>query len=446
MNMSLVTSTERVPMVVMRTPVEIWQQIIDQVLFGPIIFFSDPFYPGCNLHTALNKWSNRKHLLNHEIQRGALRLVSQSWKALVDASTWQYFDMYRCRDIAQQRHQSLSARRLDMTRICAECKNSLGSRAYQCDQCTEHVECGWESSRLHIPLLDDSRFKAEILALPYWRESKLFMDLHASRISHIFPNLRALSISVDAVPADHLLLLFSRLKFLNLQLDKAAPGLGVAEPAYPLSRVVLPISTLRLLVSDAANIYPLRHWDMPFLVHLEYRTLELDMPQISTIGGDVWRRLISLRLCWEWDYVDFPGDMWVALPVLQYLGTTTLRNVQGPPQSHPLHTFAILEDEGNMDEAREQVWSLIEHWKDIITIADSHSWEDDIPPGYAVSLQAAVRYTTFEHGHNDDSFHGHDNPACWECLIRLDTRCAEYSLRYEDRMGRTYLEFQASTM
>jgi hypothetical protein len=68
------------------TPVEIWAEIIHQALFNPAIFQSDPFYPGCNLHIALREWHDYAPFIEARRCRATLRLVSKSWKVVVDAS------------------------------------------------------------------------------------------------------------------------------------------------------------------------------------------------------------------------------------------------------------------------------------------------------------------------------------------------------------------------
>lgn len=126
-----------VPSVVTNTPVEIWQEIINQILFDPILFLHDPFYPGCNYHTALNEWSDTTRLLKLEVQRGILRLVSRSWKRLADLSQWRYFEPYRCNDVNQERLQSSKARRLEYPTLCDERYHAMGVR---CDGCSGYMD------------------------------------------------------------------------------------------------------------------------------------------------------------------------------------------------------------------------------------------------------------------------------------------------------------------
>lgn len=105
----------RTPQAVLRTPVEVWHKIIDHVLYDPIAFIIDPYYPGCNLHTAFSKWSDRKHLRKVEAQRGTLRLVSRSWKESIDLRHKKYFEAYRYDNTTQQLAWSHSADRLEFS-------------------------------------------------------------------------------------------------------------------------------------------------------------------------------------------------------------------------------------------------------------------------------------------------------------------------------------------
>ncbi|KIM19680.1 hypothetical protein M408DRAFT_193879, partial [Serendipita vermifera MAFF 305830] len=91
---------ESAPDVVTNTPIEIWKEVIDALLYDPVVFSCDPYYPGCNLHTALNQWNDWEHLRNLEVQRGILRLVSHSWKSLADSYPHRYFEPIKSKEYA----------------------------------------------------------------------------------------------------------------------------------------------------------------------------------------------------------------------------------------------------------------------------------------------------------------------------------------------------------
>ena len=190
--------------------------------------------------------------------------------------------------------------------------------------------------------------------LRHWKQTELLLESDVGHLKHIFPNLRVLYISIGKVLPNHLLALLSKLDFLSLQFDRGCRGAFREEPMLPSSRIVLPIKTLHLLISDAANIHPLEHWDMPLLAHLECRESALDMPSIPNIVWSIGRNLISLRLWFEHDYVDLPDDMWRHLLALQYLGVTTFRLPLSSLIGHPLHTAVILGDGGHTSRARRQ--------------------------------------------------------------------------------------------
>lgn len=421
--------------VVMNVPVEIWKEIIDQFLFDPVLFLSDPFYPGCNFHTALNEWSDTKRLLRLEIQRGILRLVSRSWKYLVDSSQWQYFEPYRCDNEAQKTLQSQAAGRLEFFHLCRNWDHISGNQLDQCDECTAYMEDYKHDDVL--PKTNISEYKARILRLPYWKTTKPFLDYNAEQVCLMFPQLRALFLSVKTTPIGQPLALFSRLTFLSLHFGRNIEALPTSSLNDPISRTVVPIKTLQLFISNDTDCHIFRQWHMPFLTHLEFRAIAHSMPSIARVIGEVGRNIVSLRLCHESDYVVLPHEIWETMPALEYLGMTTLGTyigpeicARGPPPDHPLRTFAILEEEVHMDRARPEVCKLIGNWSKLETIADSHSWEL-VPDNYEEGREVFNGFV-----------HTHITPLCWKCVATLDVACRNYHLRYEDCTGLTYAEFR----
>src|SRR5277367_677293 len=74
-------------------PVEIWIEIVDHLLSDPILFSTDPFYPGCNYQIALEEWQNEGRLMEIAKQRATLRLVSRAWKYVIDLRNNRFYQV-----------------------------------------------------------------------------------------------------------------------------------------------------------------------------------------------------------------------------------------------------------------------------------------------------------------------------------------------------------------
>lgn len=423
------------------TPVEIWREIIDQTLFDPILYLSNPFYPGCNPHTALSEWCDTRPLLKQEVQRGILRLVSRSWKYLVDSSRWQYFEANCWEDTTQRAQQSQAARRLEYYRTCSDCGRICGSRPAQCYNCADYVDC--IQNKGLISSSDICLFKAEILRLPCGEETLEFIRSNTGRLKTVFPHLRALFISFNANTICDILELVSSATFLSLQIDSTS-----RPPPHQFSKenhdyISLPVKTLQLLVSNDAYCDLLKEWDMPFLAHLEWRAISSPLHLLSRFLANIGKNLVTLHIYHECDYLTVSQNIWKLVPVLEYFGATefkTLTTVESslpppPPPGHPLHTFAILEEETHLERSRIDALWFVKTWEGLKIVADSHSWAN-LPPDF-INREVLGAF---------ESDHVHRESPCWQCILPLHVACEERGLRYEDRSGITFSEFQETSL
>jgi hypothetical protein len=76
-------------------PWEIWAEIFEYLLYEPSLADSNPFYPGCSPHTALAERYDEVCLQKVERQRRPLRLVCQTWKAIADRASHQFYQLCR---------------------------------------------------------------------------------------------------------------------------------------------------------------------------------------------------------------------------------------------------------------------------------------------------------------------------------------------------------------
>ncbi|KIM25086.1 hypothetical protein M408DRAFT_331392 [Serendipita vermifera MAFF 305830] len=421
----------------MNTPVEIWLDIIDHILFDPISYLTDPFYPGCNLHTAVDQWTDNKRLRNLEFQRGTLRLVSRFWKNVVDARPWTYFEPYRYKKlvVGDPRGQLEHSRRLEFYEPCKD--HILGSEPFGCCQCLEGISATTHDTSLFVDL-DKSKFKVTILRLPLWGHCGQYLEASQERVGEIFPHLRALFISINRAPKSGLLPLFENLTFLSMRLERSAGWPRAAAEPYCLPAV----QTLQIEVTNNFSFEFWKYWDMPSLVHLILSStspLGLLVP-LDAILANLGTNLISLRIYSREGYLLLPNDIWEMVPRLEYLGTSALNRSEsvallessGPPSDHPLRTFGIVEVP-SMYTAREDADLIAQNWQALSVIADSHLW-GDMPKDYSSELD------TLSHPH----MHIYD--FCWMCFAVLHETCKQLGLRYEDRTGKTWEEFQAENL
>ena len=433
--LSSVSNTKPVPKAVLNTPVEIWQEIIECVLFDPIIFLTDPFFPGCNLHTVLSDWTDSRRLRNHEIQRGHLRLVSCAWKTLADSSSYRYFEPYSCNCVGQQVERTQSAHRLEYYHRCGP--PVLGNRIESCGNCEYCTDIFQKDISLrYLPL------SAKILRLPPWRQSQLYLDNRQNAFDYYFPNLRALFIGVGALSLDTVSKLFANLTFLSLRKEE---GVRVYLPDDLSPLVLANLKTFQFQITDNGDVSFLKDWVMPSLAHIALiiETPRNDLSSICTLFLDIGPNAQSLRICSEMEFLTFPFDIWEKMPLLEYLALSTMDRSDapppaspGPPSNHPFHTFAILYDEGYMHRARDDARRVIGKWEGLGTIADSHSWAS-MPKGYLDGWEEDMQM---------EKVLGPSYSSSWEYVAMLQASCTEHGLRYEDCSGRIFAEFEAQCM
>ncbi|KIM20024.1 hypothetical protein M408DRAFT_310608 [Serendipita vermifera MAFF 305830] len=353
------------PRAVLKTPVEVWQEIIEHVLYYPIAFLTDPYYPGCNFHTAFNEWTDRRRLRKLEVQRGTLRLVSPSWRDLIDSRSWKYFEPYLCGNTIQQSTWAQSARRLDLDNVCIAIENIIEDSSSRCD------ECGYK--KIHVPAISDVTnfnphpFRATILSMPFY-EGKLCSKIQYSHLDIYFPNVYSLFAwyrdSFEMPPLN----LLASLTFLSICVDIG--GVPTQDEIIP---PFFALKTFHLEILDDERIEFLEQWEIPLLAHLQI-SIPSSAPTIAylfTLLARIGKNLVRLCLRIYEEYVDLPGDFWEVMPVLEYFGTTVLKGDSSfpiPPVGHSLRTFAVVEEGNYTDEAREITSRLVGLWKTLDTI------------------------------------------------------------------------------
>ena len=409
----------------MRAPIEIWQEIIDYLLFDPVLFLPDPYYSGCNLHTALFEWVDGNRGRKLEIQRATLRLVSRSWKILADSSMWQYFEPFPCGERPYQLSRTHRARRIQFS-CCSRGYFPLRGD-YSCSACSKYWEdVVFGDSDLNI---DSLPLRVVILKLPRWTLERPSFEQLGCRADYLLPNLQALFIQVKESLPVSILGLLSRLTFLGVRFYDPDEFSKHLEP------VVLHVKSLQLNFCEEITTDLLQNWDMPALSHLEIAlTASIrDQRFIYKLVERVGIKLISLRLHFDCDYVSIPRYLWQNMPMLEYFGVSALEHpVATPPAlpyGHPLRTFAILEKEIHMSRARSDAMHFVNNWGDLTAVADSHHWKN-VPRDFQTKSQP---HTGF--------FHNHTEKFCLKCVDSLYVACEARGLRYEDMTGKTFSEY-----
>ncbi|KIM20020.1 hypothetical protein M408DRAFT_30725, partial [Serendipita vermifera MAFF 305830] len=418
-----------------KVPVEIWQEIINHVLCDPIVFLDDPYYPGCNLHTAYNEWDDRKRLCKLEVQRGTLRLVSRSWKVLVDSNRWRYFEPSRCKNMTQQLDWALSTRRLDFHHVCSGGEHIPRDEDYP--DAYERWIVGWTHQiKLQNPELCSATFEQATI-VHIQKGIKSNSPNHDTPIERIFPRLRALSVGKYNVLSMHLLGVSTRLTFLSLRLVT-----GIEDEKYEIPLSFPSLRTLHLETGYERDLDPLVQWKMPLLAHVELKVpFTQEYYPHTAFFKHIGKNLIRLNLYTYEKSHRHPEKYWEWMPRLEYISVTSLTPNWGlfpPPPDHPLRTFGLVEESiRSMIWSRKNTGDIAGKWKTISTIADCHSWEEltkwlkvtfpDKPP----DLDKLIK------GYD----HAHRGVHCWECIHLLLWKCKENGLRYEDRTGRTWAEY-----
>lgn len=412
-------SNGKIPSVVMKTPVEIWQEIVDQLLFNPMLFSLDPLYPGCNFHTALNEWFDTKRMRTLEIQRGILRLVSRSWKAIADASRWRYFESDPCHGEAPLPPRYQGARRLLLWHCCPVPWHIVNPDDDTRCPCYDSIGC-IQAENL-ASLIGGCRSLCRILEFPLWHPTAASIRTFCDFKKSCLPNLDTLVIRISGPPDPLFPNMFSKLTILDVRVDFAPLTTKLLDITLPSVRI------LRITVLEDWECDFTEKWELPDLVYLDLNYPYLPSRLLSFLKR-VGTGLLALRLLVRYEQIGLPNNFWQAVPRLEYLGLSQCNYLPpSPPVNHPLHTLAVWELEEDINNARNDAKEIMVTFKTIKTIADLHDWSD-MPEefsSYTVPME-----------------HDHDLKSCWMCVAALNTACSNRGLRYEDGNGRTYAEFR----
>jgi hypothetical protein len=408
------------------TPVEIWAEIIHQALFNPAIFQSDPFYPGCNLHTALREWYDYAPFIEARRCHATLRLVSKSWKVLVDAYQNWFLESKHLDEGSLVQSRWRSARRIHLDVFPRKCRCRKECFCISNDYYAGQSRAG-KASLYFIPALHTIQELASIpvrtmvVSIKVW--NLINNHLPQKTVATIFSQLRTLEVvgeferSLANIPS-----FLESLTYLNVGLDTDGQGNPLTFPN---------LTTLRVRIANRRAFTSFKWWVIPKLLNLEIRDVcswesPLEIDEYLKRG---WPLLESFRFIVDDRDTFIPNDIWDSLPKLTYAGFTRLaRSGQAlSPTNHPLHTLALLTLHEN-GESRCTIANIMLNFLNLRVVADSHRWED---------IPAEILGT-----HINSSFaHKHYWPLCFLCLMDLTSACRQAGLRYEDRWGRSLGEF-----
>lgn len=412
-------------------PVVIWAEIFDWILLGRELYDPNPFYRGCNLHSALWEWHDFKRILTLERQRKILRSVCRLWKMLADGHKVQYWGG---EPTYEQRHQWMLASRIH-----------FGSSGRIC-LCKSPCRCYRESSLKHDVLFGDSTgtqlyqhlsqlprnssMSAEILDISTISWDLLCNAFSPNRLRRILPRVKALRISEVYPAIGSLEDTLPNLTYLNLYLTLSVIN-DIAS-----RHLRLPCLMTLVLGADDSRCYSLfEGWHLPRLEHLQLsfrrRREENNEAAYHFLEKD-WPTLQSLRLIFSDAPINLPDVFWDKVPSLKYLGLSALcldRSQPSPPPQHPIRMIA------NLDEAWQEPYpkllQLTELCPHLECFCDTHRWDDILELGPQV-------------GNGSYERHHHDNPTnCFQCVSFIYGYCQRQGLRYEDSRGRTWNEFLA---
>lgn len=413
--------------VIKSVPVEIWKEIFDHILYDPVIFLTNPFYSGCNPHSALHDWTDATCFRKLEHQRGLLRLVSRSWKVLADATRYRYFQTHRSTEPVQSLYSKL-AFRVEFQPYWGICG------------CVQDEECAVDA------LLNKGLYDLSSLATKEPLKSQIIelgdvRALEASRLSHniqvTYPDLKSLVVFVDKRQLEHFLDLFTSITFLSLVIGNSEDS----STREAIERVIaLPVITFQLDVSFCDNTAFLLGWEFPLLKHLSIKADERH--QSADFFAHILRTngqtLLSLRIEMPLVFVSLPPNLWTQLPALEYLGLTAT-DPSTPPTlpypGHPLRTIGVLEPAGR--DFRREVSELITGCENLLTVGDCHNWKE-MPEDYDPSSFSADK---FDHAHDEDELGGYETDLCWICVQALHSVCLDRGIEYMDHAGITYDAF-----
>lgn len=404
-------------------PVEIWAEIFDQLLYEPALANPNPFYPGCNPHTALIDWFDQTRLRKVERQRRILRLVSQTWKAVADRSIYQFYETVHSDAFSLAHPMLLSASRIHLDveqAIC--CCSSLCTcviRGYATIQGLPSQLKIVREVLQNAPA--DFQVSHRTLMVSFWwwiriagYDGDKSPNSWLSQISALFlAGAKATKDITNICP---------RLTFLSIQLLSVENS-----PDFHLSFPEL--TSLVIHIPEIEELNAFKTWDIPKLQHL---WITHGMGGIISQLNEVFETkrpcLLSLGLRSFDRSSSFPHDIWSQVPSLLYIGFGWFYkdNISPPPNTHPLRILAFLQVH-TYRFPRGDLGDVLSQWKNIEVVADVHRWED-----FSSICPAA----------GNQPVHVHGLPVCF---TTADSICSQHGIRYEDRHGRTFAEFKASS-
>lgn len=221
-------------------PIEICLHIFGYLLDDPSVFHPNPFYPGCNPHTAMRDWNYYSRLLELARQRRSLELVSKYWKRVVDLNRGRSRSFEFETDI-------------DVNRLCPFTRLSFCSNLTQC-HCDGHCYCAEvlfiEDPPLHyspdilLKLVSIPSTRTPIISLP----ASAWLDLQTRAMSTTkfasMNTIQSLEILDPLLTAENISILCPRLTFLGIQIW--GPNMILNLVDHSISPIFQPSSSLYL--------------------------------------------------------------------------------------------------------------------------------------------------------------------------------------------------------
>jgi hypothetical protein len=405
-------------------PIEIWIEIFDYLLYDPIFFSTDPFYPGCNYQIALEEWQNESRLTESKRQRGILRLVSRAWKDVVDLQGDRFYQVL-IGDVDIDAVQIHSVKRLHVGWEDNSCDDPIHSTLTDKSH-SFNVPAGFSAILRQILTSPESSITTLVLPDKIW--ARIADPLFIQTSAQILPGVKALEVEGGLDLTISVSSVCPNLTFLNIHILNNI--LSNTEANFP------DLTTL-ILASRATNFDGVINWAMPNLRHTELKDLtrEREPTLLYFFLARTWPNLISLKVQAMINTLVLPGVIWDRLPKLVFLGMSWLSDdAPSPPDGHPIHTVANVENEyaGN---ARGRLFHIIRHWKGLKTLSDIHRWEE---------LPRPIDHSCLvvESNRRRDRCHAGN---CSRCIENAAYLCYVRGLRYEDRLGRSMTEYLEPT-
>jgi hypothetical protein len=409
-------------------PFEIWAEIFDHLLYDPALANSNPFYPGCNLHTALREWHDEARFQKVERQRRLLRLVCRAWKAIADQTPHQFYQLSHSQASHLADPMFLRASRMH---LCVKQDLCICHDTCECTLRSYHVMSAsrWQLDNVrqvlqNIPPDFQPPLRTLILS-PYWWPRASGFD-GVKSMAPWLSRVSALLIPTETT-ANQISNLYPNLTFLSIQLKARSFG----DPSdFHLNFPKLTALVIYIWYNDTFQVF--KSWRLPKLQHLwiKYGPNVLS-DQLVELFDRERPSLLSLALHYPLNLCRLPPEIWSRVPNLLYLGLNSfkMKRIASPPSTHPLRTLGFLQV--NLEYfPRDRLERVLSQWHNIKVIADVHRWED-------------YPFTSLRRP--DRHIHPPFIPTCHSCIEMATLACSQYSVRYEDRHGRSWEEFMAST-